>query len=59
MTELKHSGRDYVYGFTKEIIDEVGPRLPGSEEEKIGKRGGKNRGGNSRRKNGKNQRQES
>lgn len=35
MTELKHSGRDYVYGFTKEIIDEVGPRLPGSEEEKI------------------------
>lgn len=29
-------GAEYVYNFTKEIIDVTGPRLPGSKSEKIG-----------------------
>lgn len=34
--DIKKEGAEYVFGFVKKVIDETGPRLPGTEEEKRG-----------------------
>lgn len=34
--DIKKQGAEYVYEFAKKVIDQTGPRLPGSEEEEKG-----------------------